>query len=78
MGAVYRGRSVGSTLTSSSPCLGLGGEGAEEEGVLIKNPQSYFLVVVLSNKPHSDGLPLFLMRFPPAPAPTRSRAMKER
>lgn len=56
----------------------MGGEGAEEEGVLIKNPQSYFVVVVLSNKPHRDGLLLFLKRFPPAPAPTRSWAMKAR
>lgn len=81
MGAVYRGRSVGSTLTSSSPCLGLGGEGregAEGVGVLIKNPQSRFVLVVLSNKSHRDGPLLFLMRFLPAPAPTRSRAMKER
>uniref|UniRef100_A0A8C5TJD3 Caudal-like activation domain-containing protein n=1 Tax=Malurus cyaneus samueli TaxID=2593467 RepID=A0A8C5TJD3_9PASS len=49
----------------------------EEEGVLIKNPQRHF-VVVLSNKPHRDGLLLFLKGFPPAPSSTRSWAMKAR
>lgn len=69
MGAVYHGRSAGSfsQLSSVLWLWGGWGEGAEEEGVLIKNPQSRFVAVVLSHKPHRDGLLLFVKRFHPVP-----------